>query len=141
LIVQGLEGGLEEVGEDGDGDGAGLGLLTALALHEADEGFAGVRDEGKGEAELFYLAGGLAVFEGVKVAFGGAGTGASAAAAGGAGQGLLRHCEGDGRTDVLRCGRGMWQGAGETCRLTLTVDQTYVVVYLSRMKPHVDAQH
>jgi hypothetical protein len=74
LIVQGLEGGLEEVGEDGDGDGAGLGLLAALALHEADEGFAGVRDEGEGEAELFYLAGGGAVLEGVKVAFGGAST-------------------------------------------------------------------
>jgi hypothetical protein len=118
LIVQGLEGGLEEVGEDGDGDGAGVGLLTALALHEAGEGFAGVRDEGEGEGELLYLAGGLAMLKGIQVPFGGTSTGASAApstrlragAAGGAGEGVVRHCEGDGRTDVLRCGRGMWQG-------------------------------
>ncbi len=39
------QGGAEEAHQEGDGDGAGAGLLTALALGEAVEGFAGVRDE------------------------------------------------------------------------------------------------
>ena len=46
LIVYELEGGAEEVGEDGCGNGAGAGLLAALAGHEAEEGFAGAGYEG-----------------------------------------------------------------------------------------------
>ncbi len=49
IVSQGLEGGAEEVGEEGDGDGAGAGLLAAVASDEAVEGFAGFGDEGEGE--------------------------------------------------------------------------------------------
>jgi hypothetical protein len=45
IVSQGLEGGAEEAGQEGDGDGAGAGLPAALASGEAVEGFAGVRDE------------------------------------------------------------------------------------------------
>ena len=85
MIVYELEGGAEEVCEDGCGDGAGLGLLAALAGHEAEEGFAGAGDEGEGGGEVLHLAGGLAVLHGVEVAAGCAGAGASAAPAAGAG--------------------------------------------------------
>ena len=79
------QGGAEEAGQEGDGDGAGAGLPAALASGEAVEGFAGVRDEGEGEGELLELVGVLPVLEGVKVAPGGAGAGASAAPSGRAG--------------------------------------------------------
>jgi len=79
LIVYELEGGAEEVGEDGCGDGAGAGLLAALAGHEAEEGFAGAGDEGEGGGEMLHLAGGLAVLHGIQVPLRGSGAGASAA--------------------------------------------------------------
>ena len=85
MIVYELEGGAEEVGEDGCGDGAGAGLLAALTGHEAEEGRAGAGYEGEGDGEVPHLAGGLAVLHGVEVAFGGAGAGASAAAGAGLG--------------------------------------------------------
>ena len=89
MIVYELEGGAEEVGEDGCGDGAGAGLLAALAGHEAEEGFAGAGDEGEGGGEVLHLAGGLSVFHGVEVAFGCAGAGAPAASLSGVGSGGL----------------------------------------------------
>ena len=52
MIVYELEGGAEEVGEDGCGDGAGAILLAALAGHEAEEGFAGAWYEGEGGGEV-----------------------------------------------------------------------------------------
>ena len=103
MIVYELEGGAEEVGEDGCGDGAGAGpstklrtgLLTALAGHpstelrtgETEEGFAGAGDEGEGGGEVLHLVGGFAVpstrlragLHGVEVPPGGSGAGAAAA--------------------------------------------------------------
>ena len=89
MIVYELEGGAEEVCEDGCGDGAGAGLLAALAGHEAEEGFAGAGYEGEGGGEVLHLAGGLAVGEGVQVPLGSTGAGASAASLSGVGSGGL----------------------------------------------------
>lgn len=94
IVSQGLEGGAEEVRQEGDGDGAGAGLLAAVAAGEASEGFTGVRNEGEGEGELLELAGVLPVLERIKVALGGAGAGATAAPAGGVGAVVGGHCEG-----------------------------------------------
>lgn len=94
LIVQVLEGGAKEVGEDGDGDGAGASLLVAVAADEADEGLAGVWDKGEGDGELLELVGVGAVLEGVEVALGSTGAGSGAAAPGLADSGLVVHCEG-----------------------------------------------
>ena len=94
MIVYELEGGAEEVGEDGCGDGAGAGpstklrtgLLAALAGHpstelrtgETEEGFAGAGDEGEGGGEVLHLAGGLAVLHGIQVPLRGSCAGAAA---------------------------------------------------------------
>ncbi len=93
IVFQGLEGGAEEVCQEGDGDGAGAGLPAALASGEASEGFTGVRDEGEGYGELLELLGVLPVLERIKVALRGTGAGAAATAAGGAGAVVGRHCD------------------------------------------------
>jgi hypothetical protein len=102
---QALEGGAEQIGEEGDGDGAGAGLLAALAAGEASEGFAGLRDEGEGYGELLDLAGVLPVPEGVEVALGGAGAGAAAAPSGARGPGAVvgGHCD-----PILERACGIW---------------------------------
>ena len=89
--LQSLEAGAEEVCQELDGNGAGLGLLAALTADEASEGLAGVGDEGEGYGELLELVGVLPVLQGIKVAFGGAGAGASAAATGWTGDVGGRH--------------------------------------------------
>lgn len=116
IVFQGLEGGAEEVCQEGDGDGAGAGLLAAVAAGEASEGFTGVRDEGEGEGELLYLAGVLPVLEGVEVAFGGACAGAGVLRVVRGGSRCWEALRGYNRTHVLEMvggyGRG-WQSSGE----------------------------
>ena len=79
IVLEAGEAGVEELGEE---EMAGLGggaALTALAAGELDEGALDGGQEGEGSREPADLGRVAAVFEGVKVALGGAGAGPFAA--------------------------------------------------------------
>ena len=77
-----LVGALDEALEEESGDLFGAALLEPVTAGEAEEGFAGLGEGGEEGAELGELGGASAVLEGVEVAVGCSGAGASAAATG-----------------------------------------------------------
>jgi hypothetical protein len=75
-------GALDEALEEEGGDFFGATLLELVAAGECEEGLASLGDGGEENADFRHLGGAAAVFEGVEVAFGGAGAGAAASLAG-----------------------------------------------------------
>ena len=107
-------GALDHAAEEEDGDLFGFALFGAVAAGEVQEGAAGFGDVGEDGAELCELGGAMAVFEGVEVASGGAGAGASAAPgfpARGWGLGI-----GGWRHGIVIVGRGRERAEGEVAK-------------------------
>ena len=73
-----LVGVLEKALEEEGGDVFSAALLELMAASEGEEGLAGGRDGGEKDAELGELCGAAPVLQGVEVAPGGTGAGASA---------------------------------------------------------------